>query len=94
MLPNAIYLAAKFLRATTPNFATPAAHDHNSIHHLLVALGYLSNVNNLARDLLVKAKADVGESVLIATEVTGSNWDALIGDTSRHIGMMETSIPA
>ncbi|KAJ6044462.1 hypothetical protein N7499_006962 [Penicillium canescens] len=77
MLPNAIYLAAKFLRATTPNFATPAAHDHNSIHHLLVALGYLSNVNNLARDLLVKAKADIGENALIATEVTGPNWDAL-----------------
>ncbi|GIJ86779.1 hypothetical protein Asppvi_005674 [Aspergillus pseudoviridinutans] len=61
-LPNTIALVASFLNATSPNLASPDEERLEGVNDLLSALRYLSDVNNLARDLLYKLEADVART--------------------------------
>ncbi|KAL3432037.1 hypothetical protein BDV09DRAFT_174996 [Aspergillus tetrazonus] len=80
IFPNAIYLAARFLSNTRPQLPGVDGGALDSVAPLHVALGYLSDVNNLARGLLVKAQADLQRnSPPIVQEGPGSDWSALTG---------------
>ncbi|KAE8373906.1 hypothetical protein BDV26DRAFT_296517 [Aspergillus bertholletiae] len=80
IFPNAIYLAARFLSAARPQL--PGAEDSalDQVPPLHVALGHLSDVNNLARGLLAKAQADIQQNTPpLGPEGPGSDWSALTG---------------
>ncbi|KAJ5787113.1 hypothetical protein N7457_002103, partial [Penicillium paradoxum] len=59
-LPNAISLLVKFLNATAPHPTSTDQMEYGGVNSLLVALGYLSDVNNLAREVLLKLNVDLG----------------------------------
>lgn len=75
-LPNAISLVASFLNTAAPNLVTsPDDERLDGIKDVLRALRYLSDVNNLARELLDKLEADVSKNNTSATmEVARPEW--------------------
>lgn len=58
-LPNAISLLVMFLNATAPHLPSTDKKEQHGVKCFLIALGYLSDVNNLARQILCKLKAGI-----------------------------------
>ncbi|KAJ5897256.1 hypothetical protein N7504_007544 [Penicillium tannophilum] len=61
-LPNSICLVAKFLTIATSQLANPTGHRQDGVQNLMIGLRQLSDVNNLARESLMKLEAGFGWS--------------------------------
>ncbi|KAJ5921689.1 hypothetical protein N7454_009163 [Penicillium verhagenii] len=59
-LPNSICLVAQFLTIATSQLANPAGHRQDGVQNLIIGLRQLSDVNNLARESLMKLEAGFG----------------------------------
>lgn len=61
-LPNSICLVAKFLTIATSQLANPTGQRQDGVQNLMIGLRQLSDVNNLARESLMKLEAGFGWS--------------------------------
>lgn len=60
LLPNVLSLLVGFLNALAPHQMGTDQLEYRGVDGLHIALGYLSDVNNLAREILSKLKVDLG----------------------------------
>ncbi|KAJ5654651.1 hypothetical protein N7490_001654 [Penicillium lividum] len=68
-LPNSICLVARFLTIATSQLANPAGHRQDGVRNMMVSLRQLSDVNNLARESLMKLEAGFGWSTAATGEL-------------------------
>ncbi|KAK2608937.1 hypothetical protein QQS21_002513 [Conoideocrella luteorostrata] len=75
-VPNVMSLVASFLKTAIPHFASSDEERQDHVESLLEALRRLSEINNLARDVLFKLEADILQTTSSIAETARPEWAA------------------